>query len=100
MRASVLEEDPWIAQSLFEAIEQARKLTEQRRLVLADTSPWLLADLERTTEILGPDWQANGVGGNEAVIDKFAEELHAQGIVSQRFQMDEVFADFASLVSA
>ena len=100
VRASVLDEAPWIAGSLFQAFEQARKLTEERRRVLADTSPWLLADLERTHEILGRDWQANGVEGNEAVIDTFCEEIHAQGITRQRIPTEAVFSDFARLASA
>jgi 4,5-dihydroxyphthalate decarboxylase len=99
VRASVLDEDPWVAGSLFQAFEQARTLAEQRRLVLADTSPWLLADLERAAEILGPDWQANGVAGNEAVIDAFCEEMHAQGITRQRIKLAEVFARFETLTS-
>lgn len=99
VRASVLEQDPQIAGSLFQAFEQARKLAEQRRWVLADTSPWLLADLEHTAEILGPDWQANGVAGNEPVIDAFCEEMHAQGITQQLIPTLAVFADFASLTA-
>lgn len=97
VRATVLEEDPWIAASLFRAFEEARKLSEQRRLVLADTSPWLPADLERAVEILGPDWQANGVDGNEAVIDAFCEEMHAQGITQQRITKEAAFERFTSL---
>jgi 4,5-dihydroxyphthalate decarboxylase len=100
VRASVLEEAPWVADSLFRAFEQARVLTEERRWVLTDTSPWLLPDLERTAEILGRDWQANGIAGNEAVIDTFAGEMHAQGITGRRIALDEVFARFEGLVSA
>ncbi|CAN5543733.1 hypothetical protein BH23CHL2_BH23CHL2_18050 [soil metagenome] len=99
VRASVIEEDPWIARNVFEAFEESRKLTEERRLVLADTSPWLLADLEQTTEILGPDWQISGVEPNRAMIDTFCEELHAQGITNQRIAADVVFAHFEELKS-
>jgi 4,5-dihydroxyphthalate decarboxylase len=100
VRASVLEEDPWIAGSLFRAFEEARKLTEERRWVLTDASPWLLPDLERTAEILGRDWQANGVSGNEAVIETFCAELHAQGITGQRIALEAVFAEFQRLTSS
>ncbi|MEZ4571740.1 MAG: hypothetical protein R2849_15675 [Thermomicrobiales bacterium] len=98
LHTSVVEEDPSVVQSLFAAFEASRKLTEERRLVLADTSPWLLADLERTNEILGPDWQISGVEPNRAMIDRFCEELHAQGIVKRRFQPDEAFAEFLRLM--
>ncbi len=100
VRASVLEKDPWIAGSLFNAIEAARKLTEERRMALTDSSPWLLDDLERTAQILSPNWQTSGVESNRSMIDTFAGELHAQGIVQQRFKADEVFADFLRLTSS
>lgn len=99
VRASVLENAPWIAGSLFRAFEESRKLAEERRWVLTDTSPWLLADLERTAQILGRNWQAHGVAGNEAVIDTFCAELHAQGITSKRIAGPDVFARFEELVS-
>ncbi len=99
IRSSALEKDPWIAQSLLDAFETARKLAEERSWMLADTSPWLLSDLERTSAILGADWQINGVEPNRAMIDTFARELHAQGIVQQQFDADAVFASFIELTS-
>lgn len=100
VRASVLENDPWIAGSLFQAFETSRKLTEGRRLALADTTPWLLADLERTAGILGPDWQAGGVEPNRAMIATFCAEMHAQGIIGQRLDPDDVFQEFLRLSAA
>lgn len=97
VRASVLEEDPWIAQSLFDAFEASRKLAEERRLALTDTSPWLLPDLERTSEILGADWQVNGVAVNMPMISAFCTELYAQGIIAQPVEPERVFADFLRL---
>lgn len=100
VRASVLKDDPWIAQSLFDAFEQARKLTEERRWVLTDTTPWLLADLDRTMEILGPDWQASGVMPNQPMIADFCSEIYAQGIIPQPVEPDQVFAEFLNLTAA
>lgn len=99
VRTAVLEKDPWIAASLFNAFEQARELTDQRRLVLADTSPWVQADLEQAIELLGPGWQAHGIEGNEPVIDTFCEEMQAQGTISQRFDPQSAFARFLELIS-
>jgi hypothetical protein len=57
-------------------------------------------DLERTAEILGPDWQANGIAGNQTVIDAFCEEMHAQGITRRRIPTPDVFARFEELMAA
>jgi hypothetical protein len=50
--------------------------------------------------IFEPGWQANEVAGNEAVIDAFCEEMHAQGITRRRIPAQAVFADFEKLTSA
>ena len=100
VRASLIEADPWIAASLFDAFDAAQKLAESHRWSLADATPWLLADLERTVDILGPNWQAHGIQPNRAMIDAFARELQAQGIIGTRFQPDEVFARFSALTAA
>ena len=100
IRRNVLDEDPWIAVSLFDAFEASRRQTEERRLALTDTSPWLLDDLERTGQILGPDWQTNGVAVNMPMISAFCAEMHAQRIIAQPVEPERVFADFLRLTSA
>jgi len=43
---------------------------------------------------VGPDWQTNGVADNEAVIDAFCAEMHAQGITCRRIATQLVFSRF------
>ncbi len=46
LRRQVLEQEPWVARSLYQAFEQSRIQAQENRRFLADTTPWLLADIE------------------------------------------------------
>ena len=94
LRANVVEEHPWVASSLFAAFDSAQKLAAQRRFLLADTSPWLLDELERMERLLGPHWQAHGIEPNRAAITTFCDEMFAQGIIDRPIDPASVFADF------
>ena len=98
VRADLLQRHPEVARTLFEAFEASRRQAEERRLNLADTSPWVLADLEETATMLGADWQAHGVAPNRAMIGALAETMHTQGIVERALEVDDVFAGFERLL--
>jgi 4,5-dihydroxyphthalate decarboxylase len=100
LRASVAEEHPWLVRSLYTAFDASQKLAAARRLTLADTSPWLLDDLEHITHMIGPDWQVNGVGPNQAAIATFCDETFAQGIIETEIDPAHVFATFEQAMTA
>lgn len=100
VRARVVEEHPWILPNLFNAFEESRKLAEERRMLLADTAPWLLEELEDVREILGPNWQAHGVAVNRTMTAALCEEIHAQGIIDRPVDPSEVFARFEQACGA
>ncbi len=63
----VYEQRPWLARSLFEAFEEARRLTAARMEETAATRymvPWLYADLERTHHLMGDNLWTYGLGPN------------------------------------
>lgn len=100
LRTSVADEHPWVVRSLFNAFDQSQKLAAQRRLMLADSAPWLLEELESVAGILGPGWQAHSVEPNRAATTTFCDEMHAQGIISTPIDPATVFADFERAMSA
>lgn len=99
LRASVVREYPWVARSLYTAFDESQQLAASRRLTLADTSPWLLDDLEHVSRIISPDWQRHGVEPNRAAIATFCHEMFAQGIIEVELDPTKVFATFEQLVS-
>ncbi len=95
IRRDVYEANRWLARSLTKAFVAAKELalTELRRTAaLSVTLPWLLAELQATTELLGDDFWPYGLARNEQVLTVFARYCHAQGLVDRRLRPDELFA--------
>jgi 4,5-dihydroxyphthalate decarboxylase len=90
---------PDAVRGVYDLFERSRVLAEERRWALADTTPWLLTELEETTNLLGQDWQAYGVEPNRKMVQALCEELHAQGIVEFPIDPGAAFADFERLIN-
>ena len=100
LRAGIVEQHPWVARSLFDAFEEARRLAAERRHLLSDTTPWILEEFERAPHLLGPHWQDYGVEPNRAAVAVLCDEAHAQGITRNRVDPAQVFADFEKVLAA
>lgn len=98
IRRPVLERHPWLARTLFEAFERSRLQAGANRRWLADTSPWYLADLEVTEQVLGADWQAHGIEPNQRMIQALCEEEYAQGLIPEPLDHKAVFQEFAEMM--
>jgi 4,5-dihydroxyphthalate decarboxylase len=94
IRRQVFEQHPWLVRSLYEACEQAKFQSQENRRFLADSTPWVLADIEETIEILGPDWQPYGVEPNRRMIQSLCDEEFAQRLIAQPLDSAAVFAEF------
>ena len=73
IRRDVIERDPWIAASMMEAFEETKRVWRAQRRKLADTTPWVLADLEATAMAFGDDWQLNGTEPNVKMLTDFCQ---------------------------
>jgi len=95
IRRELFEREPWIAQSIYKALDGSKNRWQASRRALAETTPWVLADIEEATALIGEDWWPNGIEANRHVIQALCEEEIAQGLVSQPIDPDSVFAEFA-----
>ncbi|MFI6787439.1 hypothetical protein ACIBG4_08925 [Nonomuraea sp. NPDC050383] len=91
IRSEVVRRHPWLPEAVQELFEESKRHWVARRRLLADTTPWLLAGLSRTSEVFGEDWMPYGAGANAAMTAAFCEELHAQGIAASPIDPKEVF---------
>ena len=98
LRREVFEARPDLASIVFGAFESSRRHWQTVRTRMADTSPWLLEDIERAMRLIGPDWQLGGVEANADMTRALCEELFEQGLVERRIDPHEVFSDVAGLV--
>ena len=95
LRGDVYRRDRWLARSLLDAFEQARRIARDR---LADTAalacmlPWLSAEVASTAGVMGTDYWTYGVQGNETAIDALARYAHLQHLIPRPFGVEELFA--------
>jgi 4,5-dihydroxyphthalate decarboxylase len=94
LRREVFERDPCTARSLYSMLERAKLQWQERRRGLAETTPWIEAELEETIQIFGADWQPSGVDANSRLIRTLCEEEYAQGLLQRTLDPSEIFADF------
>ena len=104
MRRAVYEANPWIAVSLYEAFEAAKR-EGRKRLVstsaLAVALPWIPADLEEIADVFGDrDPWVYGVDANRNVLEALAQYSFEQGLATRRVSVEELFAKETLVVPA
>ncbi len=98
LHREVVERDPWIVPSLMRAFTEAKHLWLQRRRHLADTTPWLLAELAQTAAVFGDDWQPYGLEPNLKMLTDFCHGQYVQKLVSTPVDPMAAFADYQRFV--
>jgi 4,5-dihydroxyphthalate decarboxylase len=97
LKRDFVDAHPEVVASVYNAFEEARKMTESSFRSIAEILPWLLDELERDTRLMGDDLHPYGVEANKRMIAAFCEEQCAQQLTTQRLDPDCVFADFEAL---
>jgi 4,5-dihydroxyphthalate decarboxylase len=98
LRRDLVDAHPDVVPNLYTAFEEARKATEAGFRAIAEILPWLLAELEQDTRLLGQDLHPYGVEPNRRMIEAFCDEQFAQGLTSRRLDPAAAFAEFESLL--
>lgn len=98
LRREVFDARPEVAIELFTTFERGRREWQASRTRLGDTSPWVLADIERARDLMGVDWQPGGIDANAHMTAALCEELFEQGLIETRVDPAIVFEDFARLI--
>ena len=95
IRRDVYKKNPWMAVNLFKAFCKAKDMAVKsysETAALHITLPWINAEAERTSEILGDDWWPYGLQKNRKVLDTFLRYHHEQGLSKNRMTVDDLFA--------
>jgi 4,5-dihydroxyphthalate decarboxylase len=96
LKRTAVARDPRLPAAVLATFTRSKAVWLDRRRMLADTTPWVLAELESSASIFGADWMPYGVAPNAAMTAAFCAELHAQGITATRVPGESVFAEFAA----
>lgn len=98
IRRELFDREPWVAQSLYRALDESKMRWQQSRRRLAETTPWLLNEIEDVTAILGEDWQPSGVEPNRTMVQALCDELQAQGLLARPLAEAGVFAELEKVM--
>jgi 4,5-dihydroxyphthalate decarboxylase len=95
IRRELLEREPWVARSLFDAFCEAKaRATAQlsEAVVLAVTLPWLIAEVESTQALMGEDYWPYGLERNRAALETLVRYSCEQGLAQRSVAIEELFA--------
>jgi 4,5-dihydroxyphthalate decarboxylase len=94
LRREAWQANPWIARSLTEAFTTCNDSFTAAQKSFPYATPWLEAELEDTTAVMGEDFHPYGVDRNRAQIEMFAGEAFRLGLTTRQITVEEYFADF------
>jgi 4,5-dihydroxyphthalate decarboxylase len=100
IRRELFEREPWVAHAVFDALERSKLHWQASRRRLAETTPWLLADLEDCTAMIGDDWSPDGVEPNRKMTQLLCDELLSLGLLAKPLDEATVFAEFEAVTPA
>lgn len=98
LRRAVVDRHPWVVPKLYATFKHARKRSENNHLMLHESSPWILADLEDRRALMGPDFEPYGYRENQAMVAAFCEEQFVQGLIGAPLKPDLLFEEFENLL--
>ncbi|MEF8780914.1 MAG: 4,5-dihydroxyphthalate decarboxylase [Haloferacaceae archaeon] len=89
----LLEERPWVVQTLYDAFEAAKREC-LRRLESPQWIPLLWADVhaERQRELLADPWEYGLTEGNRTALNALLGYAERQGVAERRYDIEELFA--------
>ncbi len=94
VREDVHRAHPWVAESLYRALCQARDLainglydSDALRVAL----PWLLDHVEETWRVMGQQYWAYGLKSNRPTYEAIGRYVHEQGLSPRIVKADELF---------
>jgi 4,5-dihydroxyphthalate decarboxylase len=94
IRRDVLERDPWVARSLYDAfLESKRRAMNELRnpVVLSTTLPWQIAEVEATRALMGDDYWPYGLEPNRNTLETLMRYSCEQGIAERALAVESLF---------
>jgi 4,5-dihydroxyphthalate decarboxylase len=96
IRGDLVRQHPWLPASLYNAFCQAKAIAFQRMGeagALAHALPWLLAELEETKALMGPDPWPYGVAANRKTIETLSRYTHEEGLATKHLRAEDMFPE-------
>jgi 4,5-dihydroxyphthalate decarboxylase len=95
IRPDVLEKHAWLAASVYKAFVEAKRLADAdfaETTALKVGLPWVTAELDATTALMGRDFWSYGVEANRKTLELMARYSYEQGLAVRLLPVEEMFA--------
>jgi 4,5-dihydroxyphthalate decarboxylase len=99
IRHTLVEQHPWLANSLYNAFLEAKNiaLEEMRDIdALSFTLPWLNDEIDQTIELMGDDYWPYGVEPNRPTLEAMVRYAYRHGTTARQLAVDELFVSSTS----
>lgn len=96
IRRDIYENNRWLAASLYKAFLKAKRLADAEfteTTALKIGLPWLTAEYEATTAVMGTDYWSYGVEPNRKTLATMARYSYEQGLAVREIAVEEMFAE-------
>jgi 4,5-dihydroxyphthalate decarboxylase len=93
IRKEIIDRYPWVAKSLYQAFNQSKAIAMER-MINPRIVPlaWYREAWEEQQAILGADpWQYGLTDRNRIQLERLIASSHAQGLISRRIPLNELF---------
>lgn len=97
IRRALVEAHPWLASSLFDALQKSKEIALRRMkftISLRYMLPWLPSELDEIEEVFsstnGDPWPY-GLDANRTTLNKLIDDLHDQGMMDKKPALEELF---------
>ncbi len=96
IRRDIYDNNRWLAASLYKAFLKAKRLADaefEETTALKIGLPWVTAEYETTTAVMGRDFWSYGVDANRETLATMARYSFEQGLAVRLVDVDEMFAE-------
>ena len=94
IKKDVLEQNPWLAEAVFNAYSRAKQLTYDYLSTSAwykTSLPWVSQELEDTRSLMGKNYWRYGIEANRKALEALFRYSYEQGLASRELTIEELF---------
>ncbi len=94
VKRDLLENNEWLAKSIFDAYSEAKSLNYQRMKKLGwvyDSLPWYGQELEETKKLMGANFWTYGLEANRKTLETLFRYSYDQGLSNKMLKVEDIF---------
>ncbi len=94
VKKELLENDPWLSQSVFDAYSESKTANYNFMTKLGwvyDTLPWYGQQYEEVKKLMGTNFWPYGIEANKKTLETICRYCYDQGLIKQKVSIEDLF---------